>query len=207
VLRIVAPITSALATQIVIQNHYLHRRSNVRFAFGLFADCKLVGVVIFGTPASRHLQVSACATDPSSVVELNRLWVSDDMPRNTESWFVSRALKLLPPLIVVSYADTKQRHFGYIYRALGFNYAGWTDMDRKTARYDYVVPGKHSRDAFRVGYTHRVQRLPKVRYWITTGNKRERKELMRKCTWPTLDWRSSRPPGEIVIRLPTAGRA
>jgi hypothetical protein len=196
-----------LATRVVIENHYLHRKSNVRFAFGLFTSNGLVGVVVFGTPASRHLQISACKTDPQNVVELNRLWVSDTMPRNTESWFVSRALKSLPALIVVSYADTQQGHFGYIYRALGFNYAGWTDMERKTPRYDYVVPGKHSRDAFRTGYSHRVQRLPKVRYWIVTGNKRERKALMRKCTWPILDWRTSRPPGELVVRLPSTGSA
>lgn len=32
--------------------------------------------------ASRHLQVGACPSDPSLVLELNRLWVHDRMPRN-----------------------------------------------------------------------------------------------------------------------------
>ena len=45
---------------------------------------------------------------------------------------------MLPPRIVVSYADPLWGHYGYIYRALNFRYAGWTDMERKTPRYDYI---------------------------------------------------------------------
>ena len=144
--------------------------------------------------------VGACA-DTKVVIELNRLWVHDSLPRNTESWFVSRALALLPPKIVLSYADTAAGHLGYIYRALNFNYAGWTDMERKTPRFDYVSPGKHSRDAFRNGFTDRVRRKPKVRYWITTGNRRERKQLEAQCLWPKMDWKLEPPPTVHQRRL------
>ncbi len=176
----------------------MHRKPAVSHAFGLEDAGQLRGVVVFGTPASRHLQLGACPADPSKVIELNRLWVHDDLPRNTESWFVSRALKLLPPLIVVSYADTVQAHTGYVYRALNFRYAGWTDMERKTPRYDYVPldPSAHTRDAFRNGYSRRVRRRPKVKYWTTTGTPSQRRSLVRLCGWPSYDWKTLPPPME-----------
>ncbi len=181
----------------VVKNHYLHRRPPISFAFGMRReDGELGAVVTFGTPPSRHLQISACPSDPAKVIELNRLWVHDDYPRNTESWFVSRALAMLPARIVVSYADPVYGHAGYIYRALNFSYAGWTDMERKTPRYDYVPvdPTTHSRDAFRNGYVERRRRVAKVKYWTVTGNKSERRTLRKACPWPSYDWRDLPPP-------------
>lgn len=189
---VVTEIKSKFAATVVIEKHYLHRRPPISFAYGLFLDNgeTCVGVLTFGTPASRHLQKSVCPTNPSVVIELNRLWVDDTMPRNTESWFISRCLAKLPPRLVCSYADTKQGHVGYVYRASNWFYAGQTDQDRKTPRFDYVVAGKHSRDAFRGGskeYT-RVRRLPKHRYWTVTGNRRDRRDLSRLCGWNKQKW-------------------
>lgn len=192
-------ITSSLASAAVVEHHYLHRRPNISHAFGLFAgdelSNELMGVCTFGTPASRAVQIGACRCDPSAVIELNRLWVDDAMPKNTESWFVSRCLRVLPAHIVVSYADTSYGHVGFIYRALSFRYAGWTDMERKTPRYDYIPhdPTQHSREASRSGYSHKVRRKPKVKYWTTTGTPFERRQLARHCTWPSYDWRTLPP--------------
>jgi hypothetical protein len=190
-------ILSQAANAVVIKYHYLHRKAPISFAYGLYKGPKLMGVVTFGTPPSRHLQMSACPSEPALVIELNRLWVDDALPTNTESWFVSRALKLLPPRIVVSYADPRFGHMGYIYRALNFNYAGWTDMERKTPRYDYIPidPTKHTREAFRSGVAYKVRRVPKVKYWTTTGpNRTERRRLAALCGWTQMDWRVSPPP-------------
>jgi hypothetical protein len=174
---------------LIVDNHYLHRRVNAMYAFCLLDGFDIGGAVLFGSPASHHVRKSACPSDPRSVIELSRLWIDDSMPRNTASMFVSSALRQLPPHIVVSYADTAVGHDGTVYRAMNFNYAGWTDEDRKTARFDYVVVGKHSRSAFRGGneYT-RVRRTPKIRYWIATGNRRERKRLEAICGWGSRDW-------------------
>jgi len=193
----VAVISRREAVQLVVEHHYMHRKPPISFCFGLIDDFgNTKGCVTFGTPASHHMLIGACKDAPQSVIELNRLWVHDDMPRNTESWFVSRALALLPPRIVLSYADTAAGHMGYIYRAANFHYAGWTDMERKTPRFDYIAPSKHTRDAFRNGFTHRVRRRPKVKYWIATGNRRERRDLERVCLWPKLNWKTNPPPTE-----------
>lgn len=198
----VAAVPSKLAREVVEAKHYLRRKPPVSFAFGLFDGSELVGVCTFGVPASRHLQQSAAPSEPSAVIELNRLWVDDAMPRNTESWFVSRCLAMLPARIVVSYADTAEGHVGHVYRALNFRYAGWTDMDRKTPRYDYIAPGKHTRDAFRTGYTERVRRKAKVKYWTITGPTRsDRKKMERMCGWPSMSWADAPTPYERGLDL------
>lgn len=193
----VTPISYQEAARLVITYHYLHRKPPISFAYGLVGgDGSILGCITLGTPASRHMLIGACKTSPENVIELNRLWCHDSLPKNTESWFISRVLAALPPKIVLSYADTSKGHLGYVYRAANFYYAGWTDMNRKTPRFDYVVPGKHSRDAFRTGFTHRVRRKPKIKYWTVTGNRRERKHLESICLWPKFDWKTMPPPIE-----------
>lgn len=191
------------ANELVVRHHYLHRRPSNQYSFGLYGESgDVIGACVFGTPASRHMQKSVCPTAPEKVIELNRLWVHESGPRNTESFFVSACLRALPPLLVVSYADTMWGHVGTVYRALNFRYAGWTDMDRKTPRYDYIPPdGGHTRESFRGGeakWTHRVRRKPKAKYWIATGNRRERIALQRECAWPSLDWDTYPVPSEHV---------
>lgn len=200
----VVQLSAVAATELVVAYHYLHRRPTISLAYGLrIVNGRLVGAVTFGVPASRHLQLSVCPSAPDQVLELNRLWVADEMPRNTESWFVSRVLRVMPPRIIVSYADTSYGYLGYVYRALNFHYAGWTDMERKTPRFDYIVPGKHTRDAFRRErpcFTERRRRLPKIKYWTVSGNRRERRRLAALCPWPSLDWRQTPPPGGTQSR-------
>lgn len=193
---LISVLDSKTAARLVVAQHYLHRRPPISFAFGIHAHGKLLGCVTYGTPASRHLQKSACPSDPGRVVELNRLWLDDSLPHNTASWFVSRTFRMLPPRIVVSYADPLYGHYGYVYRALNFRYAGWTDMERKTPRYDYVPadPRTHTRDAFRHGYAFKRRRVAKVKYWTVTGNRADRRELTRLCGWPSLDWNVMPPP-------------
>lgn len=202
----VGTLDSKTAARLVVAKHYLHRRPPISHAFGLYVRGTLMGVVTYGTPASRHLQVSACPTAPDKVLELNRLWLDDELGPNSESWFVARSLKMLPPRIVVSYADPLFGHYGYIYRALNFQYAGWTDMERKTPRYDYIPldPTKHTRDAFRdgpglSGVAYRRRRVAKVKYWIVTGNRTERRELTGLCGWPSLDWKTLPPPAPPAV--------
>lgn len=199
----VRSIQASLAREVAEREHYMHRKPVVSRAFGLYDVHTLVGVCVYGTPASRHLQVGAYPSDPSKVLELNRLWVDDRMPGNTESWFVSRTLHELDQRMVVSYADTVQGHVGIIYRALNFHYAGWTDMERRTARYDYIPHGEgvHTREAFRSGYKERVRRRPKVRYWTATGTPSQRREIRARSAWPVMDWREEPPPLEHRQRV------
>lgn len=208
----VQPVSKSEAARIVVARHYMHRKPPISFAYGLIVDGGTKGVLTFGIPANRHMLVGACPAEPESVIQLNRMWCCDSLPRNTESWFLSRALALLPPRLVLSYADTAAGHFGHVYRAANFYYAGWTDMDRATARCDHIPEPikdelgglfgfqpdrqRHPREASRSGVVSIVRRKPKVRYWTATGNRRERKRLEGLCLWQRLDWKATPPPSE-----------
>lgn len=189
----VIQITSQIASKLAVQNHYLQRRPPILIAFGLWQSGMIRGICTFGVPPSRHLQKSACPSNPSCVIELNRLWVDDSMQKNSESWFVSRCLSQLWPCIVVSYADTEHMHRGYVYRALNWKFAGVTDEDRKTPRFDYLIPEKHSRSTFRSGdgaNAEKVRRKPKYKYWTVTGDRRQRRALAASCGWPDKSWKA-----------------
>lgn len=186
----VVPIESKLAREIAIKNHYLHRSPNVMYAFGLYQEGNLLGICTFGSPSSMRITNSVCPSAPKRVIELNRLWIEDSCPAFAASWFVSRCLKQLPAHIVISYADTGiydehngRNHDGTVYRALNFNFAG-----QSKASVDWRLPGKTRNVGKKVPGSVPVPVPPKNRYWILTGNKREKGQMHKICIWPSLDY-------------------
>lgn len=148
--------------------HYAHRIPSISFSYGLYIDKVLVGIITFGKPASDSLCRGVCGEENSEIViELNRLILNDELPKNSTSYLVGRSLKLLPkPKIVVSYADTGQGHIGYIYQATNFIYTGLT-----VARTDIDSgEGKHSRHYDKTtDYSKRKVRHQKHRYIYFAG--------------------------------------
>lgn len=185
----VRPISNKLARDIAKEKHYLHRTPNSSFAFGLFSpdDFEPKGIVIFGTPSSNRISKSICPSNVKLVIELNRLWIDDDAPFGAASWFVSRALKALPPRIVVSYADTAikdsrdgRAHDGKVYQALSFFYAG-----KSSPRKEWRMPGS-SRNSGKVPGAEQCEVSAKERYWTVTGTKRDKAALFALSQWPAL---------------------
>lgn len=197
-------INTKLAQEIIIKNHYLHRRASCFKAFGLFelSNHNCVGVVMYGIPASRALQKGICGTDEANnVIELTRLWVDDDVPRNGESWLIGNSLKSLKNSksnkdIIVSYADSSQNHIGYVYQATNWIYTGLSDKHSQ-----WSIIGKennsHSRHLFdEYGGINKAketlgdkmvktERPRKHRYIYFNCDKRRRKELLSKLKYKT----------------------
>jgi hypothetical protein len=133
--------------------HYSKSINGVKvcYCFGLYNEDKLVGASLFG-----YLSTTAWkkyGEKEQDVIELRRLVTLDECPRNTESWFIARCLKIIKKenkhKICISYADRRFGHIGYIYQASNWNYLGVTPSDKV-----YVTPeGKeyHSR-ALRTKY-------------------------------------------------------
>lgn len=65
------------------------------------------------------------------MLTLTRLWLSDDLPRNSESRVIGIVARLLKKhtslLFLLSYADPSAGHLGTIYQASNWVYAGLSD--------------------------------------------------------------------------------
>jgi len=165
--------------------HYAGRMPQISNAFGLFNSKTMIGVCTFGQPASPNVCKGICGIKfRKYVLELNRLVIMKDLPKNTLSFFVSRCLKLIEkPRIIVSYSDTGMNHSGYIYQALNFLYTGCG----KKRTHVQGKNGKHPRH-YGEDFTKRVVWFPKHRYILFLGNKKEKKLFKNNLKYKILPY-------------------
>lgn len=183
--------------------HYARRVPSVSFAFGLFVDDRLEGVVTYGTPASAPLRRGVCGDQfKTNVIELNRLCLMSN-ERNHASFLVSRSLKMLDgDKVIVSFADTSQGHVGYVYQATNFLYCGLS-----AKRTDWKVKGmehlhgqtiadefrgvKNRAEAMRQKYGDNFYLAPrsrKHRYVTFVGSKKFKRAAKNALKYPTLNY-------------------
>ena len=98
------------------------------FCYALYDTIgEMKGALFYGRMAMAN-QWKRFSDNPENVIELRRLCCVDDTPKNTESYFIGRSLKLLESDwmkgIVVSYADKEYGHNGTIYKASNFTMVG-----------------------------------------------------------------------------------
>ena len=196
----VLPIKNEEAHPWLLKKHYAKRIPQIMFAFGLYTENELKGVVTFGIPASHNLCIGVCGKEhQSKVLELNRLCLMDNL-KNQSSFLVSNAIKQLPkPSIIVSYADTGQGHVGYVYQATNFFFTGTT----KERTDMFAGEGKHSRHGS--SGCERQVRTAKHRYIYFHGTKTDKKILMGSLNYdvfpyPKGDTKKYESGGEVVTQ-------
>ena len=184
---IVSSIPSKETYDWLLYKHYLKRIPSISYSFGLFYNSILSGVVTYGVPASNSLCVGLCGKKYKSIVlELNRLCINDDLPKNCASFFISKTFKLLPyPSILVSYADKSFGHTGYIYQATNWIYTGLSDKRRE--RYNPDDLEKHGRHVSSLDLPLR-DRPRKHRYVYFIGSKKDKKQLKDELLYPVKDY-------------------
>ncbi len=111
-----------IAKTIIIENHYSRKWSSCRYSLGLFCDNELIGVAIYGFPVGRLVgQSISPLIHNNEVLELTRLWLKDEAPKNSESKFLGLTFKWLKKncdiKVLISYSDPMQGHVGTIYQA------------------------------------------------------------------------------------------
>jgi hypothetical protein len=163
----------------LLEKHYAKRIPQIMYAFGLYVERELVGVITYGIPASPALCMGICGIKYSPIVlELNRICLLNNA-KNEASFLVSHSIKKLPcPSIIVSYADTKHGHVGYVYQASNFLFTGTT----KERTDMFNGEGKHSRHG--KDPSVRQHRSAKHRYVYLHGNKTQKKELLANLLYP-----------------------
>ncbi len=147
--------------------HYLHRMPAVCVCcLGLYVGGWLKGALVWALPPLETAKRYGGVT-----WELARLWLGDELPHNSESWFIGRAIRHVrqqhPDVRwLVSYADPAQGHNGTIYKATNWTYEGMTEP-KSGGRADYYFGTKRLGrigDAPKGAVLTKRPRPPKHRY-------------------------------------------
>ena len=128
-------------------------------------------------------------------VELNRMWLSDDAPRNSESRAISYALKYIKracPSVawVQSFADERCKGLGVVYQACSFLYVGchtteFYELDGQTYHKMLLTAhlkggqrGEHLRNHLHRATKHSLRQFRYVRFLKTDWQRRLRMPVL-----------------------------
>lgn len=120
-----------IANKLIVKNHYSHKFYNATYIhLGVYIKGNLCGVLQYGyamNPASCGSVVKG--TNLDQYLELNRMWLNDDAPRNSESMAISYSIRYIKgkyPKIkwIQSFADERCGGFGIVYQACSFDFYG-----------------------------------------------------------------------------------
>ena len=210
------PVTKSRARELIIVNHYSHKWSSCRYALGLYNKTGVIcGVAIYGYPVGRRVVTSISPiVKPDEVLELTRLWLRDEEPHNTESYFLGCTFNWLRIhtniRVLISYSDPMYGHLGIIYQATNWWYQGNATMLVKG--YYHVVLGEqlHPRTCVAKHGSvkasiltqidpdyHRIEMPHKHRY-LYVLHKKDRKFISSTLKHPILPY----PKGEDYVREP-----
>jgi hypothetical protein len=191
----------------LIYKHYAGRMPSISYSFGLYHLSKLVGVCTYGLPPAENVMLLCGEEYKNNAIELNRLIKNDGLPKNIQSWFVAQTFKLLPkPIIIISYADPNNGHNGYTYQALNFLFTGNGGATKEYLFNGKQITSRHVKDYWfknrnlpfnekkTIDWNFKnvggevLEQMPKNRYVIFLGNKRDKKDMMKKLKWEVLPY-------------------
>jgi hypothetical protein len=116
---------------IIVAFHYLHSMpGGSQLCFGVFLGPRILGALVLGCgPAHAYKLVEGAARE--DCMTLTRLWLSDELPANSESRIISAMIRALRKYtsvkFLISYADPAAGHFGTIYQATNWTYTGLSE--------------------------------------------------------------------------------
>lgn len=125
---IIAPVSKQVARDMIVANHYSHKWGSTFGLenFGVFRDNRLLGVAVYGCAMNHKSWHAITTVDAAHCIELNRLWIDDELGANTETWVLSQSMKRLQAKgyrLVQSFADGRLG-VGTMYQAANFGYYG-----------------------------------------------------------------------------------
>lgn len=124
-------IDRATAKEMIIKNHYSHKMGSNHgvLNFGIYRDGKLLGCAVYGNMMNAKAKIFTSDVDGGHILELNRLWIDDELGKNAESYLIATSIKLIkkidPTVVAIqSFADGRLG-CGTIYKASNFKYYGY----------------------------------------------------------------------------------
>tara|TARA_R100000458_G_C8218759_1_gene203800 strand:- start:279 stop:941 length:663 start_codon:yes stop_codon:yes gene_type:complete len=199
-------VDKAIARELIVANHYSHKWSSCRYALGLFLGDELHGVAIYGFPVGRQVVKSISPQlENQDVLELTRLWLKDEAPKNSESFFIGQTFKWLKEntntKVLISYADPMADHLGVIYQATNWLYQGNNTMLVKGYLHRLNGEWMHPRSVVAKYGTVKASKLLEIdpeyerkelkkkhRYIYILTDKREKKKILATLKHPVLPY-------------------
>ena len=124
-------IDRATAKEMIIKNHYSHKLGSNHgiLNFGIYKDNELMGCAVYGYMMNSKAKIFISSVPDGKILELNRLWISDELGHNAESYLIATSIKLIkkidPSVVAIqSFADGRLG-CGTIYKASNFKYYGY----------------------------------------------------------------------------------
>jgi adenine modification enzyme len=124
------------AKELIIKNHYSRKWNEGGFGiynFGIFKEGaenikECLGVAVYGYTMHPKAKQFSHPNPKAIMLELNRMWIDDELGKNSESILISHSLRMLhkinPNVVAVqSFADGRLG-CGTIYKASNFKYYG-----------------------------------------------------------------------------------
>lgn len=167
---------------LMLKYHYLHRKVPVKFAFGLYLNDTLKGMITYSTVnKTTSNRIFTNQANLNNTLELSRLYIKDEVSQNIKnitSKFIAYSLKQLKAkgnYFIISFADSGMNHSGSIYQATNFKYLG---KSKNTGMYAWGGLNKY-RERWQKGAYYRYLILPSDKYLYVTlvGNKKFKKHL------------------------------
>ena len=185
-----------MAKEYITTHHYSHGCHNAPSpCYGLFDGELLIGCLMFATPCSENVRASVFGAEyKSNVTELHRLHILDGTPKNTESYFIARCLKLQrkdKPQIhgIVSFSDLTVGHAGTIYKATNAFRVGQTGKaifyidENGRLRHPRQCGVKITKEKAKEKGWQPCKREAKNRYLFIFGSKSEKRYFKRLCRY------------------------
>lgn len=130
----VEEISKETALEMIREYHYSNTLPKInRYFLGFYLDNELVGVMTLGL-GTRPLHTirrifPSLGTD--DYLEIGRMCMSEEMPRNSESQMIAQCVKWLKAnhkevQVLFTWADGMLGKPGYVYQASNFIYAGYS---------------------------------------------------------------------------------
>lgn len=117
------------ARKMIEDNHYSHKfiKGFGKINIGVYSEGRLVGVASYGNVLDFNNVYNR------DIIELNRMWVSDELGKNAESILISVSLKMLKRLkpelkFVQSFSDSRLG-CGIMYQSANFKYYGYKESE------------------------------------------------------------------------------
>ena len=170
-----------------------------KLALGLYKENRLVGVAMwgYGVRPKHTIKRLFPSLNVPDYLELNRLCLLDEMPRNSESWFIGENIgyirKKCPDVkLLFSWADGLRGKCGFVYQASNFLYGGkilsefYATKDGEVVHPRFLITRFGRRDkkfTFSLGLV-KIKGF-QLRYCRFLCSHKERKRLLRESPF---DW-------------------